>query len=193
MSEPGFPSDALGSQDRPDALFGLDGTQLPDPPPVLADALTGSQPDPWQDIPTVPPVPLAPALDVRAMQDAINAALGPNPAAAPAPAGAGAVVRRRPVVPQPVVPAGSQGPGRPVPHRPQAPVPARVFAPARALAPADLRRRVVRDFPPGRPQARSVAGSRTGCVVALLIVGVVVNVIVHIASGIVQSLSVLIH
>jgi hypothetical protein len=210
--------DALGGRDAPDALSGVDGTQLPDPLPVFADALTGSQPDPWQDIPTEPPVPVAPVLDVRAMQEAINAALGaapagpvhPPPAATPAgplpgrapgrppPGGAmGGVPRRRPVVPQPVPPIGSLGTGRPVPRRPQVPVPARAFAPARALPPADLRRRIVRDFP-SAPQARSAAGTRTGCVVALVVLCVVLLCVIvfgmgvfTVAAGIVQSPSVL--
>ncbi|MGH3940991.1 MAG: hypothetical protein ACRDTG_20600 [Pseudonocardiaceae bacterium] len=37
------------------ALFGPDGTELPDPLPVLLDPLTGPDLDTWRDFPAPPP------------------------------------------------------------------------------------------------------------------------------------------
>ena len=53
VSEPMATSDALG---------GVDGTQLPEPLPVLADPLTGLERGTWRYVPelplhTLPPVP----------------------------------------------------------------------------------------------------------------------------------------
>ncbi|MGH8920581.1 MAG: hypothetical protein ACRD0H_19990 [Actinomycetes bacterium] len=39
------------------ALFGADGTALPDPLPVLLDPLTGAEPDGWWDTPDPSCVP----------------------------------------------------------------------------------------------------------------------------------------
>lgn len=47
-SEPVVPSSAL---------FGADGTELPDPLPVLLDPLTGPEPVTWWDTPDLPPAP----------------------------------------------------------------------------------------------------------------------------------------
>jgi len=38
----------------PSALFAPDGTELPAPPPVLLDPLTGPDPDTWWDPPDLP-------------------------------------------------------------------------------------------------------------------------------------------
>lgn len=193
MTEPTAPSNSV------DALFGVDGTQLPDPLPVLADPLTGPEQATWRTPPTVPPAPLLPALDVGAMHEAINAVFGEGLAApvvrptAAIPVNAprsGAAAQARPVgavlrprVPHPVEPPPARA-GRPVPRRPLIPTP------ARAIPPADLRRRINRDLLGARRQTRSAVGTRPGCVIGLFIFGVVA---VNVVAGIVRSLSALIH
>lgn len=39
------------------ALFGTDGTELPDPLPVFLDPLTGPEPSTWWESPDLPSVP----------------------------------------------------------------------------------------------------------------------------------------
>ncbi|MCA1671693.1 MAG: hypothetical protein LC799_05660 [Actinobacteria bacterium] len=169
-----------------DALCGADGTQLPDPLPVLPDPLTGPEHSSWRDTPEIPPVPLPPVPDGRAMREAIAAVLGEDPAA---PAG---TASRSPQTHPQAVPV----PGRPpvptphrlqvpAPHRPQTSAPPRAFTPI--PPPADLRRRIGRESA-GPLQSRSSGGVRTGCVIALIIVGVVAF---NIIAGAVQSVSAL--
>ncbi|MGH4025838.1 MAG: hypothetical protein ACRDRV_14780 [Pseudonocardiaceae bacterium] len=140
-------------------LFGTDGTQLPDPLPVLPDALTGPEHSVRLRIPELSAVPLPPLPDGRAMQAAITAVLADDPAAHVT----------RPVRNPPAHPA----PGR-VPQRPP--------APAGTLRPTPL--------PPhaDRLQSRSSGGVRTGCIIALIIIGVVVF---NIIAAIMQAISAL--
>lgn len=68
--------------DTSNPLFGVDGTELPDPLPVLPDPLTGPQRSVWQDAPAVSSVPLPPPVpEVRAMREAIDAVFAEGPAA----------------------------------------------------------------------------------------------------------------
>lgn len=46
------------------ALFGTDGTELPDPLPVLLDPLTGPEPSNWWSTPDLPAVPVPEAIVV---------------------------------------------------------------------------------------------------------------------------------
>lgn len=191
-------------------LFSADGTQLPDPLPVLPDALTGPERSPWRDGPEIPPVPAPPVPDGRAMREAIAAVLGEDPAAPKAttapppqagahlqagiPPRAGGWPQQRPL-PHPVGQPPLRGPAGSAPHRPAIPAPQHPQAStlAGALKPvtaADLRRRPGRDFPAGGQQGRSAGTARTGCVVVLIIFGVVAfNILAEIA----QSVSALFH
>jgi hypothetical protein len=87
VSEPMATSDALG---------GADGTQLPEPLPVLADPLTGPEHGTWRDVPELPLLALSPFLDASVIREAIAAAFSDDagatagavdqdPAVAPAP------------------------------------------------------------------------------------------------------------
>jgi hypothetical protein len=67
VSEPMATSDALG---------GADGTQLPEPLPVLADPLTGLERGTWRDVPELPLLALSPLLDASALREAIAATFG---------------------------------------------------------------------------------------------------------------------
>lgn len=157
------------------ALFGADGTQLPDPLPVLPDVLTGPEHSAWLDSPEISPVPLPPLPDGRAMRAAIAAVLADDPAAAPGRAARTAPGR-----------AARNPPARRVPAAQRPPAPAgtsRTFTPF--PPPADLRRRI-RQESARQLQSRSSSGVRTGCIIALIIIGVVAfNIIV----GIVQWVS----
>ena len=62
-----------------DALGGLDGTQLPEPLPVLVDPLTGLERGTGRDVPELPLFTLPPAPDLSAMREAITAALSDHP------------------------------------------------------------------------------------------------------------------
>lgn len=143
------------------ALFGPDGTQLPDPLPVFLDPLTGPEPG-TPDLPPVLPVP-----DASAMGAAIAAAFGAGPAgpgaAAASPHPPATFPHRQPAPPvvwQPL----PRGPAGSVPHRPPLSAPSRTFRP---IPPADLRR--------GHDRRRpgSSVGTRAGCVIALIVFGVV--------------------
>lgn len=167
-------------------FFGADGTQLPDPLPVLPDALTGPEHSRWaDDIPELAPAPLPPMPDGRAMREAITAALGDAPQAPPpAPAGHGPPGQApyRPLVPVPYQPPG------PVAPRAQPATPARPTLP-RAVAPTapggELRRRSGPESARGL-QTRSSSGVRIGCVIALIIFGVVAF---NIIAGLVQAVA----
>ena len=62
-----------------DALGGLDGTQLPEPLPVLVDPLTGLERGTGRDVSELPLFTLPPAPDLSAMREAIAAALSDHP------------------------------------------------------------------------------------------------------------------
>jgi hypothetical protein len=62
-----------------DALGGLDGTQLPEPLPVLVDPLTGLERGTGRDVSELPLFTLPPAPDLSAMREAIAAALSDYP------------------------------------------------------------------------------------------------------------------
>ncbi|MGH3906070.1 MAG: hypothetical protein ACRDTE_18095, partial [Pseudonocardiaceae bacterium] len=79
------------------------------------------------------------------------------------------------------------GPATPAPPRPQTSTLAGALKPVTA---ADLRRRPGRDFPAGGLQTRSAGGQRTGCVIALIIFGIVAF---NIVAGLAQSVSALFH
>ncbi|HEU0087599.1 MAG TPA: hypothetical protein VFQ77_08105 [Pseudonocardiaceae bacterium] len=150
------------------ALFGPDGTELPDPLPVLPDPLTGPERGASWELSTLPaPPPPPPAPDVSAMREAISAVLAEDPSAS----------------------AGQVRPRAAVPHRPPVAITHRppATAPARALPP-ELRRRIDRNFPTRTQAPRSGAGGRGGCVLVLLIMGVVA---VNLLLGLVESLSAL--
>lgn len=70
VSEPMATSDALG---------GVDGTQLPEPLPVLADPLTGLERGTWRDVPELPLLTLPPLPDASVLREAIAAALSDDP------------------------------------------------------------------------------------------------------------------
>ncbi|MGH3910149.1 MAG: hypothetical protein ACRDRM_04890 [Pseudonocardiaceae bacterium] len=220
-------------------LFGADGTQLPDPLPVLPDPLTGPERSPWLDAPEIAPVPLPPLPDGRAMREAIAAVFEEDPAAPRSTASthpqagafpqtafpqAGALPQagafpqagvfpqtgafpqagafpqtgapqQRPLlrpVGQPAVrgpaphPPATHGSAT-APHRPQVSTPAGALKPVTA---ADLRRRPGRDFPAGGLQTRSAGGQRTGCVIALIIFGIITF---NIVAGLAQSVSAMFH
>ncbi|MGH4013148.1 MAG: hypothetical protein ACRDSL_04295 [Pseudonocardiaceae bacterium] len=188
--------------DASSALFGPDGTELPDPLPVLPDPLTGPERGEWRDAPTIPPVPLPAMPDARAMREAILAQLGedppaapssstaetrpvPHPGAHPQTAGVGAFPYQRPL-PRPVGSATMGGPAAPGSHRPPVSGPPRALSP---VPPADLRRRISRELPAGLP-TRLAGGVRTGCVITLIIFGVVAF---NIIAGFMQSVSALFH
>ncbi|MGH3979680.1 MAG: hypothetical protein ACRDRZ_11885 [Pseudonocardiaceae bacterium] len=137
-----------------DALFGVDGTQLPDPLPAFPDALTGPGRAIDPDVDMIAPIRVPPSPDARAIREAAAAALADEPSTrrvAPP---------RRAAYPQPVTrPHGSQPPGA---HPPG------VIPPARPL----LRRRPAIPTPHSVQRARS--SFRTGCVIGLVIFGVVV-------------------
>lgn len=153
-------------------LFDADGTQLPDPLPVLPDALTGPQHSHWPgDAPEFTPVPLPPVPDGQAMREAFDALLGdrqagPEPGPEPGPQAWSPAATRAPAT---RAPAGYAPPTLP---RPVAPV-----APRGAL-----RRRITPESA-RQLQIRSSSGVRTGCVIALVIFGVVAF---NIVAGIVQ-------
>ncbi|MGH3587016.1 MAG: hypothetical protein ACRDQ0_11900, partial [Pseudonocardia sp.] len=56
-----------------DALFGVDGTQMPEP---LPDPLAGPWRGSWRDTDQLPPFVLPPLPDASAIREAIVAALG---------------------------------------------------------------------------------------------------------------------
>lgn len=166
------------------ALFGADGTQLPDPLPVLPDPLTGPERSPWPDTAPTSPVPLPRMPDGRAMRAAIAAVLADEPAAQP-----GGTAPNRSAPPVAIPPASAPQVSAPRVSAPQrAPVPAgqpRPFTPF--PLPADLRRRIRQDSA-RQLQSRSSGGVRTGCIIALIIIGVVAF---NIIAAIVQSVSAL--
>jgi hypothetical protein len=100
-----------------DALFGPDGTQLPEPQPVLPDPLVGPGTAGTTDLygpatpqlPPTRPVPLPSGLDPAAMREAIRAALGDEPTMRQPP---------QPTQQAPVQQAHSQQ-GQPQPGQPQ--------------------------------------------------------------------------
>jgi hypothetical protein len=67
-----------------DALCGADGTQLPEPLPVLADPLTGLEHGTWPDVPELPLLALSPFLDASVIREAIAAAFSDDDAGATA-------------------------------------------------------------------------------------------------------------
>lgn len=198
------------------ALFGVDGTQLPEPLPVLADPLIGPLRSPWLDTPVLPPpVPLPAAPDPRALREAMAALFGAeaiaedqpgaptssadptsstdpmwsaDPTSSAEPASARTKQFARPDGPPPAAgipgpprsaghPAGPAGhPARPGwvgPRRATPPrsVPPRVRPPVRL---ADVRPGVNYALPAQGPPPRWHAGVQVGCVLALVILGLIV-------------------
>lgn len=168
-----------------DALFGPDGTQLPDPMPVLPDPLVGpgtaapaGQGQPV--VPTTPAVPIPPGVDTSAMREAIRAALGDEPVVrrpveeepAPPPEEpleslrtppSGIPVQRPPQAP-PQPPSAAQGGGQPQPGGPGPPAAQRPRPPALEQARSDhLTHR----------HRGSSGGGWIGCIVVLIFVAVV--------------------
>ncbi|HSL07046.1 MAG TPA: hypothetical protein VK887_03615 [Pseudonocardiaceae bacterium] len=111
MSEPMATSDALG---------GVDGTQLPEPLPVLVDPLTGLERGTGREVPELPLFTLPPAPDLSAMREAITAALSDHPTDDPT----GPVDQHPAVVPTPQpAPQATDQPNVPSASDPGASVP----------------------------------------------------------------------
>lgn len=115
---------ATMSESTSDALFGVDGTQAPEP---LPDPPTGLGSGTWRGAPELPPMYLSPVLDDNALREAIAAALSDDPTgpvdsdrAAPAPpAGPGGPPAPQPGgSPAPPFDPAPQVPGLPVPGLP---------------------------------------------------------------------------
>lgn len=156
-----------------DALFGADGTQLPDPPPVMPDALTG--PTFGADPRASSPVPLPAVPDADAIREAVAAALAEDPAPPPPETPRGRPVRR----PPPRRRAPGAQPAAPYPPAAAYPQRGGAYRPPVVAAP-----RTVQPAPPGdyrrtraqRPlggRSRTGRGSPTGCVVTLIFLAVV--------------------
>ena len=119
------------SESTSDALFGVDGTQAPDP---LPDPPTGLGRGTWRGAPELPPIHLPPIPDESTLRAAIFAALGgedsaepvdPDRAAAPEPPAEPAEPDGPPApqpgdLPAPTVGPTSQGVGLQVPGQPHA-------------------------------------------------------------------------
>lgn len=184
------------------ALFGPDGTQLPDPPPVLPDPLiapfTGTQRSNWQDTPSSVPLPAVPDADAlgEAMAAVFTVGLVANdepanpapparaepvaPAAGPPPAG-GFPTQRPPLGPMRRPPPSGPIGARP-PYLPTA-APPRVFPPVR---PGGVSRGADRDLSARQSPGRWSSSAQTGCIIALIVFGLVVF---NIIAGIIGSLS----
>jgi hypothetical protein len=192
----------------PDALFGVDGTQMPEP---LPDPLGGSGRGTSGDTAQLPPFVLPPLPDASAIREAIDAVLGDDPtepvdqddAAAPASQPAGqSDAPNIGAVPQAVAPA--EAGNRPAPHRSPvvAPVPPTPSSPQRPprwrnlpptpaqprapMPPADLRRRIRRQHI-GLPLPTRSDGGATAALIILLILMAVL--IYYIITGFLQSIS----
>lgn len=222
----------------PSALFGADGTELPDPLPVFFDPLTGPAPSFSSGITELPSVPLPPALDEREVRATMAALFGPDSGSAPdsgsdsgsAPDSdptstpqAWTPAQRIPPQRSPgrqasaQQPAGPAGPSAPNPmypfgarpgqrpqtspstpqreqrpqRRPVDPKPQKSSGPAKRplprvpMVPLDLRRRLNLDRPAGELRRRS-GGWRLGCIVALIIFGIIA---LNIIAGLMELLS----
>ncbi|MFN2497006.1 MAG: hypothetical protein ABR608_14040 [Pseudonocardiaceae bacterium] len=188
------------------ALFGADGTQLPEPYPVLPDPLTGPQRSTWWDALYLAPVALPPAPDPRAIRETMAAVFGEDPVPREQPAGpappvhaapsaraggppppGGGFPGQRPLTGQvgrsPVGRPPVRGPaGARPPHFPGA-VPPQALAP---LRPADFSRKVDRGLSARRRPTRSYGGAQTGCIIVLIILGLV---LINLIAGIFESVS----
>ena len=169
---------------RMDALFGPDGTQLPDPLPVFPDALTGPAAV-ARDQDRGEPLLLPPAPDAGAIQEAIAAALADDPVPAPP--------RRRPPPPSPAPVRMSASRRTPGP-RPPAPVPPmagleRMPPPIPYRTSGAGRPRQVDPAPAGRyrrarPERSSRRNTGIGCVVVLIVLALMVfNLLAQLLAG----------
>src|SRR5918997_570135 len=115
---------ATMSESTSDALFGVDGTQAPEP---LPDPPTGLGRGSWRGAPELPPMSLPPVPDERVLREAIAAALGDDP---PGPVDPGLAAALAPPAP----PAEPGGP--PAPHSDSSPAPQPDSSPAPTVGPA---------------------------------------------------------
>lgn len=200
---------ATMSESTSDALFGVDGTQAPEP---LPDPPTGLGRGTWRGAPELPSIYLSPVMDDTALREAIATALSDDPPepvdqdrAAPAPQPGGSPARSAEPAPQvpgqvpgqppasadsrssplvpPLFPSTQSRPRRSIGLRYRPPMAAAFRGP---VPPADLSRRVGRDRP-GVP--RSSPGNLAlgaGLFVAFIIVVVLVYSIV---TGFMESIS----
>jgi hypothetical protein len=204
---------ATMSESTSDALFGVDGTQSPEP---LPDPPTGLGGGTWRGAPELPSMYLPPVLDDNALREAIAAAFAEDPtepvdqdlAAAPVESGESSAPQPG-GLPAPSVGPASQATGQPpasaesrssplipplfpsAPSRPRRPVGQRYRPPMAAafrkpVPPADLYRRVGPDRPSVPRSSPGNLALGAGLFVAFIIAAVLVyNIII----GFLESIS----
>lgn len=166
-----------------DALGGADGTQLPEPLPVLADPLTGPEHGTWRDVPELPLLALSPFLDASVIRDAIAAAFSDDagataaavdqdPAVAPAPQAADQpnVSVQKVTGGVPLHSAASVGrpAGTPTGGPPRSRTPMAAMS-RKLVPPADFRRWIRRERV-GSPLTRSDGGATAAFLLTLIII-----------------------